>query len=174
MGWLQDSIDPKEEFPIDFLPLETLGEKHGDALSLFYRHALKERESGQRLPVPVSHDRPKEAFFRRILPILDGFDNIFKYAGTSNIQGDETLSNWLKTLETMYRRLLSTLEKEGLVAIESVGQKLDLSVHEVVQTREVPGVPENTIVEELVKGYRFGRRVLRDAKVIVAQKPSAD
>ncbi|MFB3786902.1 MAG: nucleotide exchange factor GrpE [bacterium] len=174
MRWLHDSIDPKEEFPIDFLPLETLGEKHADALSLLYRQTRKDRDASQRLPVPLSLDRPKEAFFRRILPILDGFDNIFKYAGRSDIQGDETLSNWLNTLETMYRRLQSTLEKEGLVAIESLGQKLDLSVHEVVQTREEPGVPDNTVVEELVKGYRFGRRILRDAKVIVAQKHSAE
>jgi len=174
MRWLPDSIDPREEFPIDFLPLETLGEKHPDALSLLYRQTLKDRDASPRLPVPLTFDRPKEAFFRRILPILDGFDNIFKYTGHSDLQGDETLSNWLKTLDTMYRRLLSTLEKEGLVAIESVGKMLDLSVHEVVQTREEPGVPDNTIVEELVKGYRFGRRVLRDAKVIVAQKRPAE
>jgi len=170
MGWFQGSIDPREAFPIENLPLETMGNKKGDALALLYNQPKENNNSVGRLPAPINIDKQKEDFFRRVLPILDGFDNIFRYADQSNLDGDDTLSNWLKTLETLYRRLLSTLEKEGLVAIESKGLPLDFSIHEVIDTREDPDVSENTIVDEMVKGYQFGRRVLRDAKVIVAKK----
>lgn len=169
MGWFRGSIDPKEAFPIDSFPLETLGEKTGDALALLYKKTPARNAVAGFLPAPVTVDRQKEDFFRRVLPILDGFDNIFRYAERINLEGNETLGNWLKTLETLYRRLQSALEKEGLLAIESKGAPLDLSMHEVVDIRDDPTVPNNIVVEELVKGYQFGRRVLRDAKVVVAK-----
>lgn len=169
MGWFRGSIDPKEAFPIENFPLETLGEKKGDALALLYKKTPGKNNVAGFLPAPITIDRQKEEFFRRILPILDGFDNIFRYAERINLDGNETLGNWLKTLETLYRRLQSALEKEGLLAIESKGASLDLSIHEVVDIREDPSAPNNTVVEELVKGYQFGRRVLRDAKVVVAK-----
>lgn len=171
-NWFQTSVDPKEVFPIENLPLETLEEKQRDAIGLLYKKTKESKDGGRKLlPHTLSVDQQKEDFFRRILPILDGFDNIFRHANTSNIEQDETLSNWMKTLETLYRRLISALEKEGLVAIESVGSPLDLSIHEVVDIREDPSTKENIVVEELVKGYKYGRRVLRDAKVIVSKKP---
>ncbi len=173
IGWFRrTAADPKELFPIENLPAERYGEGRSDALALIYRRPQKgnQERTAQLLPANLNLDKEKESFFRRILPILDGFDTIFRYAQRTNVEDDETLSNWLKTLETLYRRLFSALEKEGLSAIESKGKLLDLTVHEVVDTREEPDVPENTIVEEIVKGYQFGRRILRDAKVIVAKK----
>ncbi|MGC9327501.1 MAG: nucleotide exchange factor GrpE [Candidatus Hinthialibacter sp.] len=172
MGLFRGSIDPKEAFPIENFPVETLGDKRGDALTLLYRRLAEKDKPAGRLPAPINIDQNKEDFFHRILPILDGFDSIFRYTETVNIEGNETLAAWMKTLHTLYRRLLSALEKEGLEAIESVGAPLDLSIHEVVDTREDSAVPDNVVMEEIVKGYKYGRRVLRDAKVIVAKNPS--
>lgn len=171
--WFRPQTNSKEAFPIDFLPLETLGDTQVDALRLLYRRRVNGEVSRNiKSHRPRLHiDRGKENFFKRIIPILDGFDQIFKYAKDSDIQQDETLANWLKTLDTLYRRLQAALEKEGLVAVESKGQKLDLAYHEVLDTREVSGTPENLIIEEIIKGYRYGHRVLRDAKVIVAKNP---
>lgn len=174
-GWRKESVDPKEVFPIENLPIETFGDRQSDALALLYHRYNEESDGSQTFRPPIlSVDKRKEDFFRRILPILDGFDNIFRYVDNANLQGDETVSNWLKTLESLYRRLQSALEKEGLIAIESEGMLLDLSLHEVVDTREVPGVKPNTIVEEVVKGYRYGKRVLRDAKVIVSKRSTTE
>lgn len=169
MGWMKGSLDPKDVFPIENFPMETLENRRGDALALLYNKPKGKHAIAGQLPAPINIDRHKEEFFRRVLPILDGFDNIFRYAERINLEGNETLANWLKTLETLYRRLLSALEKEGLVALESRGTPLDFSIHEVVDTRSDSSVPDNSIIEELVKGYQFGRRVLRDAKVIVAK-----
>ncbi len=170
----KESVDSADIFPIDNLPIETFGEHNHDALALLYKpSSFQEGKEGTSSSHKIQIDHRKEEFFRRILPILDGFDNIFKFVERTHPERDETLNNWLKTLESLYRRLLSALEKEGLVAIESVGKPLDLTYHEVIDTREEPEVPNNTIIEEMVKGYKFGRRVLRDAKVIVAKNPSA-
>ena len=175
-GWFQAQDDLREEFPIEHLPLEILGNERRDALSLLYQRKKEGRvkSSSSRFPVKeVGLDQQKMAFFKKIFPILDGFDQLFKYGRAQNIEGDEILSNWFKTLESLYRRLLSALEKEGLVAIESMGKPLDLSLYEVLEAREAPGFPHNTVIEEVVKGYRYGPRILRDAKVIMAKNPDA-
>ena len=172
--WFHTQEDLKELFPVENLPLEILGNDRHDALSMLYQ---KRKESGtknrsQRFPVhDAGIERQKIVFFRKIFPILDGFNSIFRYAGSQDIQGDEILSNWLQTLEALYRRLLSALEKEGLVAIESIGKPLDLSTQEVIETREDSSVPNNRVIEEVAKGYKYGNRVLRDAQVIVAKNP---
>ncbi|MBD3266424.1 nucleotide exchange factor GrpE [bacterium] len=166
-NWLKSSADPKEMFPIDQLPKETWGGNTSDAVGLLY----SKRTSKKRATSQVYINQDKEDFFRKVLPILDGFDNIFKFAKNSDLEENETLTNWIRTLETLYRRLLSALEKEGLTPIDSVGSPLDLSFHEVLDARPTPDIPENTIIEEVVKGYKYGRRILRDAKVVVAKKP---
>lgn len=168
-GWLKSPADPKEMFPIEHLPKETWGEDHSDAVGLLYR-----KKSKQKSQPGVHIDKEKEEFFRRVLPILDGFDNIFRFAQNSNLEENETLANWMRTLETLFRRLQNALEKEGLIAIQSAGKPLDLSEHEVVDVRETTEALNNTIVDEVVKGYRFGRRILRDAKVIVARNPKKE
>lgn len=176
MSWFSGGgADLREEFPIENLPAEVLGSNRHDALSIFYKpRGGTDAESAGTVP-PVARgetlDVRKIAFFKKILPILDGFDNIFRYAKAQEIQQDEVLSTWLGTLDSLYNRLLSALEKEGLVALESIGKPLDLSVHDVVDTRQEPGAPNNSVIEELSRGYRYGNRVLRDAKVIVAKNP---
>lgn len=173
LGWGRKE-NPKEVFPIENFPLETLGSLRNDALSLLYKKT-KVTESpagaGRSTRRLVDLDKEKVEFFRKILPILDGFDSIFRYTQSQNIEQDEILTNWLRTLTTLYRRLISTLEKEGLVKLESIGKPLDLSHHDVIEVREDRNVPDNTILDEVVKGYMYGNRVLRDAKVIVARNP---
>jgi len=173
MGWFDKPEDRREAFPIENLPVETYGENRGDALRLLYNKRRNDKNGDQNsnhLPKPIGLDPAKESFFRRILPILDGFDTVFRYAEHSDIQEDKKLANWIKTVESLYRRLLSALEKEGLVAVESSGNPLDLSHHEVLESREQPNMDDNIVVEEVVKGYRYGQKVLRDAKVVVSKK----
>lgn len=178
IGWLTRSSqpDPRDVFPIDNMPIETYGGRGTSAVGLMYKRmpALPAPGEKRRLAVKNGLDKNKEDFFRRILPILDSFDTIFNYTKNNTLEEKETLANWVKTLEALYRRLLSALEKEGLVGIESLGQHLDLSIHEVVETREAPGKPNHLILEEMVKGYRYGNRVLRDAKVVIVKNPAVE
>ena len=145
-----------------------MGRRVWIAVGILYSQKKKTKKTPS---LAFNINKEKEEFFSRILPILDGFDSIFHFAKENTQERNEILENWLRTLETLYRRLLSTLEREGLVPTETQGRILDLSLHEVVNVCERADVPDNMILEELVKGYQFGRRVLRDAKVVVAKKP---
>ncbi|MFH1743667.1 MAG: nucleotide exchange factor GrpE [bacterium] len=166
-GRKSHELDRREAFPIDEIPLEVRGESSRDVLSA----CLAVLERGDKtIRVPRGKDS-KEDMLRRMIPILDAFDNILKYSATLNVEDDEVLANWFKAITAVHRHLQLALEREGLSAIESIGQKLDLSHHDVVEVREDSVAENNTILEEVEKGYRYRERILRDSRVVVARRP---
>lgn len=174
MFWKSGQEDLREVFPIENLPLEVLGTSSRDALSLLYRNQdIQGQKAGiPRIPLKSAGKAPeKAAFLKKMLPILDGFDSVLRYATIRPHDEDDHLQNWIKSLDGIHRRLVNVLETEGLIVIDTVGKPLDLTVHEVVESREVTGTRHNYVIEEIAKGYKCGSRVLRDAQVIVAKNP---
>ena len=76
-------------------------------------------------------------------------------------------------LEGGFRRVAESLEstvaKLGLEQFGTVGELFDPNVHEALMHRAAPDVDEDTVVEILQPGYRLGDRILRVARVTVAQ-----
>ena len=52
----------------------------------------------------------------------------------------------------MLKQLADVLQTEGLEEVPAVGQLLDPSKHEVVNSVEKDDAPENTVIEEVRKG----------------------
>ena len=71
----------------------------------------------------------------------------------------------------LYKQLLDTLGRTGIVPIEAEGKPFDPHLHEALSREETTEVQEDTIVRELRKGYLFKERLLRPAQVIVAVHP---
>ncbi|HKQ18584.1 MAG TPA: nucleotide exchange factor GrpE, partial [Candidatus Eisenbacteria bacterium] len=68
--------------------------------------------------------------------------------------------------------LMQVLRREGLEPIQSKGAPFDPSVHDAIAVAKAPAnVAPGTVIEEASPGYRFKDRVLRHAKVIVADGP---
>jgi molecular chaperone GrpE len=66
------------------------------------------------------------------------------------------------------RSLRKALEKEGLVEIEADG-RFDPHVHEAMLTQAREGTEPGTVLEVLQRGYRVGDKVVRPARVVVAE-----
>ncbi|HKX32142.1 MAG TPA: nucleotide exchange factor GrpE [Blastocatellia bacterium] len=77
----------------------------------------------------------------------------------------ETVSDHLRAT---YHRLLVVLEEQGAVPFESLGQPFDSVRHEAVEVLESDMEP-GTILNEMRRGWRRGRDLLRPARVIVAR-----
>jgi molecular chaperone GrpE len=110
--------------------------------------------------------RETERILRNILPTLDSFDRVL-HLGRSYPQSPE-MDNWLKSVESIYFRLLGMLENYGLFQLNTVGNKVDLNMHEVVEYRKSEDHPNDVVISERQKGYVFRGKLLRDAKVVVA------
>lgn len=105
---------------------------------------------------------------RELLPILDDFERAIQAAP----QEDGSKSEYVKGVEMIYQRLFDALKKAGLEPIESVGKPFDPHIHHAVKTVETDEAEDHTILEEWQKGYNFRGRLLREAMVKVAVKPS--
>jgi len=61
-------------------------------------------------------------------------------------------------------------EKEQIKYIECVGKKFDHNIHNAVSTLEKDNCEDDTIVEEVKKGYMIDDKLLRPSHVIVSKK----
>jgi molecular chaperone GrpE len=81
-------------------------------------------------------------------------------------------------LEGGFRQVAESLEnslaKLGLEQFGTAGELFDPNVHEALMHTVSPDVEEDTCVEILQPGYRLGDRVLRVARVTVAQPGDPD
>ena len=99
---------------------------------------------------------------RDLLPVLDDFER----ALTAPRAADDAFR---RGVELIHRRLLDVLRVRGVEPFDSVGQTFDPAVHEAVATEPVGRRREGEIVAELGRGYRLNGRLLRPARVKVAQ-----
>jgi molecular chaperone GrpE len=81
------------------------------------------------------------------------------------------LEQYQEGFELLYRQLLDTLSRAGVVPIEAEGKPFDPHLHEALTREETPEFKEDTVIEELRRGYLFKDRLLRPAQVRVAVRP---
>ena len=95
-----------------------------------------------------------------LLPILDNFERAFKL--NEPVENDGML--------LIYNQLKAELDKKGLKEIENpIGKELDTDFHEAITN--IPAQDKKQkgkIVDVIEKGYLLSTKVLRYAKVVVA------
>ena len=92
-----------------------------------------------------------------LLPVLDAIDQAREHG---------ELSGGFKSVADS---LASALGKLGLVAYGDKGDPFDPKIHEALTSTYSPDVTEDTCVEILQPGYKVGDRILRAARVAVAE-----
>jgi len=100
---------------------------------------------------------------RSLLPVLDDFERALKVQAADK--------EYAKGIELIYQRLFETLRKSGLEPIEATGKQFDPAHHEAVQRVETADAEDQTVLEELQRGYNFKGKLLRPAWVKVAVRP---
>jgi molecular chaperone GrpE len=75
--------------------------------------------------------------------------------------------------EQVAQSLESIVTKLGLVAFGNEGEPFDPNVHEAVSLIQSAGVTEPTCIQILQPGYKVGDRIVRPARVIVAEPDDA-
>lgn len=76
----------------------------------------------------------------------------------------------LEGVEMIENNISQALEKIGVQKIESVGQKYDPNLHNVIAIANVADKENDNILDEYQAGYKYNDRVIRYSKVIVNKK----
>ncbi|HEX8298607.1 MAG TPA: nucleotide exchange factor GrpE, partial [Rubricoccaceae bacterium] len=110
-----------------------------------------------------------------LLPVLDVYDDLRRSLDAAHrVAHQDAGSSAFEALgqgvDLVYRKFEGILERFGVTAIETAGVPFDEAEHEAVMQQPAPaGEPSGTVLAEVQPGYRLGDRVLRHARVIVAQ-----
>lgn len=103
-------------------------------------------------------------FILKLLPILDNFEIAEKNI-PQEVKKDENIKGLLQIKD----QLKKFLKKQGVEAIECLGEKFDPHFHEVVEEVEIKNKKSGVIIEEVQKGYKCEGQVIRPSKVKIAK-----
>ncbi len=99
-----------------------------------------------------------------LLPVVDNFERARSHLKPQS-EGEMTMH---KSYQGVYKQLVDSLKRLGVSPMRPEGQEFDPNLHEAVMREPTDEHPEGTVLEELVRGYYLGDRVLRHAMVKVA------
>ena len=103
-----------------------------------------------------------KSIVEKILPTIDNFER-----GLKSVPEDKKDDPFVQGMEKIYQQLLSSLEEVGVKPIEAVGKEFDPNFHNAVMHEENEEFGENTVSEELQKGYMYRDSVVRHSMVKV-------
>jgi molecular chaperone GrpE len=106
--------------------------------------------------------RAGEVLLKELLPVLDDLERALDAAE----QHEE--AELEEGVRLVHRSLLDALRKQGLELIATDGV-FDPHVHEALLAQPADDAESGTVLQVLQKGYRLGDRVLRPARVVVAE-----
>lgn len=104
-----------------------------------------------------------EELLNNFLSIVDNLERALN--STKNENNIEAVRQGINNI---LKEFYNILNKEGVRPIKAIGHKFDPYKHEAVMSFETNQYPEDTVTEELCKGYYIKTKVLRPAMVKVA------
>ncbi|MDX2230363.1 MAG: nucleotide exchange factor GrpE [Leptolyngbyaceae cyanobacterium bins.349] len=90
-------------------------------------------------------------------------------ANTTDTWREVLVSNQ-QGIELIRRSLLEVLKQRQVTPMDTLGKPFNPAIMYAIGRQESASGPENTVIQEVVRGYWWGDRVLREAQVIVAAK----
>jgi len=127
-------------------------------LADFDNYRKRQRDETSRLT-----DLAREQLILKLLPIIDNFERTLAAA-----EAEHSYESLVEGVTLTLKSIREMLEREGLQPIEAVGQEFNPELHEALVRVETDEYADNTVVEELEKGYTLNGKVIRPARVKVA------
>lgn len=107
-----------------------------------------------------------EELLRDLLTIADNMERAEAFCNEES--GEDSLSDGVRMITRMFR---DVLEKYGVTEIKAIGEPFDPNFQEAVARVPSPTEQPGHVMEVLEKGYLYHDRLLRAAKVVVADEP---
>lgn len=104
-----------------------------------------------------------ENALKKLIEVLDNFER-----GQKSLENVDDCQKVKDSFGLIHKQVVDTLSKLGMEEIKAEGEEFDPNFHEAVMRTPTADYPENTIINELQKGYKMGDKVLRPTLVNVA------
>src|SRR6266404_7657328 len=108
-----------------------------------------------------------KSLLEKLVSIVDHFE-----LGLEAARGESEKSPIYSGMSLVLKQLQDFLVENGLQPIEAVGQKFDPNLHEAIAHQPSAEVPEEHVISQTRRGYRFKDRLLRPSTVVVSSGPA--
>ncbi|RYY00282.1 nucleotide exchange factor GrpE [bacterium] len=98
-----------------------------------------------------------------LLPVLDNFERAI-----SSSKDAKDVASVISGIELIQKQLFDSMRKNGLDSIQALDNVFDPNFHEAVQKVVDDSKPDETVINELQKGYTLNGKVLRPSMVVVS------
>lgn len=145
-----------EELNQQFESLKTQSMRMAADFDNFRKRTAKEKEELDHIV--------KRNTLTELLPVVDDFDRARSQIKPQN-DGEMNIH---KSYQAVYKKLVDCLKRLGVSPMRPEGTEFDPNLHEAVMREATAEYKEGVVIEQLMRGYFLGERVLRHAMVKVA------
>jgi molecular chaperone GrpE len=105
-----------------------------------------------------------ESIFKKLLTVVD---NLERAIDSGEQQNDQ--ASILEGIQLTHKELIKLFEAFSIKSVEAQGTPFDPAFHQAVTQLETDEHPDNTVINELQKGYTLHDRLLRPSMVVVSK-----
>ncbi len=106
----------------------------------------------------------------KLLPVVDNLKRALDAEASVEAAESDEFRHFLSGVDLINKQLSGVLDALGVKPVAAVGEQFNPHVHEAVVTEPTEDYAPDTVMQELVTGYRLGDKLIRPALVKVATR----
>ncbi|HKO63273.1 MAG TPA: nucleotide exchange factor GrpE [Pyrinomonadaceae bacterium] len=104
----------------------------------------------------------------KLLPVLDNLKRALETEASVEASETDEFRHFLSGVDLIYKQLNGVLDALGVKPILAEGEHFNPHLHEAVVTEPTDDYEPDTVMHEIVRGYRLGDKLIRPSLVKVA------
>jgi molecular chaperone GrpE len=118
----------------------------------------------------ATYDRVVGDIATKLLPVLDNLKRALETEASLEAAESDEFRHFLSGVDLIYKQLGGVLDALGVKPVMSEGEQFNPHLHEAVVTEESDEHEPDTVIQEIVRGFTLGDKLLRPALVKVSVK----
>jgi molecular chaperone GrpE len=106
----------------------------------------------------------------KLLPVVDNLKRALDAEASVKAAESDEFRHFLSGVDLISKQLNGVLDALGVKPVASVGEQFDPHIHEAVVSEPTDDYEPDTVIQEIVAGYRLGDKLIRPALVKVATR----
>jgi len=107
---------------------------------------------------------------RKLLPVLDNLKRALEAEASVEASESDEFRHFLSGVDLIYKQLNGVLDALGVKPVLAEGERFDPHLHEAVVTEPTDDFEPDMVMQEIVRGFRIGDKLIRPSLVKVAVK----
>jgi molecular chaperone GrpE len=106
----------------------------------------------------------------KLLPVADNLKRALEAEASVEAAESDEFRHFLSGVDLIWKQLTGVLDALGVKPIPSVGEPFNPHIHEAVVSEATDEYEPDTVIQEILTGYRLGDKLIRPSLVKVATR----